>query len=65
MDTAEKLLLIIAYQLSGEHDSRGRRICPLCGVIGWHIEGCELGEMEKWVKGELSKLWRTEVSNVR
>ncbi len=50
----KKLLLIIAYQLSGLN----RRGCPYCKFIGGHVDGCELGKMEDWVQGELMKLWK-------
>lgn len=53
MENTEKLLLIIAYQLSGLN----RRGCPSCRTIGGHCNGCELGKMEEWVQGELMKLW--------
>lgn len=55
----EKILLIIAYQLSRQGN---RAICPLCGWMGsGHRPNCELGEMEKWVREELMKLWRKEI----
>ena len=62
MTKQEKILLIIAYQLSGGKDVRGRRICRSCGMIGGHGNDCELGEMEKWVEGELTELWREAIA---
>ena len=56
----ERILLIVAYQLSGRKDLRGRRICHSCGMIGDHVDGCELDAMEQWVEGELIRLWREE-----
>lgn len=58
MGYTEKLLLIIAYQLSGEMAKFGKRICPSCRMIGDHIDSCELGKVETWVREELTKLWR-------
>ncbi|KKN65887.1 hypothetical protein LCGC14_0477040 [marine sediment metagenome] len=54
MTVEKKLLLIIAYQLSG----RNRRGCPSCKLILGHDNDCELGKMEDWVQGELMKLWK-------
>lgn len=65
MNKIEKLLLIIAYQLSGERTVHGRRICPLCGMVGKHEDDCELGKMERWVQGELLQLWIKEVKDAK
>ena len=54
----EKLLLIIAYQLSCKKTNSGRIICPWCHFIGIHSSDCELGKAEKWVEDELLTLWR-------
>ena len=61
MTVQEKILLIIAYQLSGRKDNRDRRICPTCCMIGQHVTGCEVGEMEDWIRGQLLALWLGEV----
>ena len=63
--TQEKLLLIIAYQFTGQRTSRGERICPLCGLVGGHLDDCELGKMEKWVREELIVLWRKTMEEVK
>ena len=55
---SEKLLLIIAYQLSGMKTARGERICPSCKLIGGHHQDCELGKMEKWLSQELMAMWK-------